>query len=55
MATTANNKQQVHEPLLVVVDDFKEKFGEGPLFPEKVAKATAIMKLVREKQATVSK
>lgn len=50
MPMVKNTHKITERPEIQINDELKEQFGQVPLFPEKIEKATRIMMLVREKQ-----
>jgi hypothetical protein len=50
METLKKPKKTVADLDVILDDRLDERFGREPLFPEKIANATQIMAMVREKQ-----
>lgn len=52
MQSAAKHPKKVKQTAPLSIDDtLKERFGQAPLFPEKIEKAIQIMAQVRENQA----
>lgn len=55
MQTLKNTRKNVGDLTVRIDEKLDERFGKEPLFPEKIAKATRIMTMVREKQRETNK
>lgn len=55
MQTLKNIWKTVGNPDVRIDETLDERFGNEPLFPEKISEATRIMTLVRKKQRETNK
>ncbi len=55
MQTLKNTRKTVGDLAISIDEKLDKRFGDSPLFPEKIAKATRIMTIVREKQQEANK